>query len=27
VKLITSLGAVVGTHGGPGTVGLLWFQR
>jgi DegV family protein with EDD domain len=27
VKLVTSLGAVVGTHGGPGTVGLLWFQR
>lgn len=26
VKLITSLGAVVGTHAGPGTVGFFWFQ-
>ena len=26
VKLVTSLGAVVGTHAGPGTVGLSWFQ-
>jgi fatty acid-binding protein DegV len=23
---VTSLGAVVGTHAGPGTVGLFWFQ-
>ena len=27
VKLVTSLGAVVGTHAGPGTVGFFWFQR
>ena len=27
VKLITSLGAVVGTHAGPGTVGFFWFQH
>jgi len=26
VELVTSLGAVVGTHAGPGTVGLGWFQ-
>ena len=26
VKLVTSLGADVGTHAGPGTVGLFWFQ-
>lgn len=26
VKLVTSLGAVVGTHAGPGTVGFFWFQ-
>jgi DegV family protein with EDD domain len=27
VKLVTTLGAVVGTHAGPGTVGFAWFQR
>ena len=27
VKLVTSLGAVVGTHAGPGTVGFFWFQH
>ena len=27
IKLVTSLGAVVGTHAGPGTVGFFWFQR
>jgi DegV family protein with EDD domain len=27
VKLVTSLGAVVGTHAGPGTVGFSWFQQ
>jgi DegV family protein with EDD domain len=27
VKLVTSLGAVVGTHAGPGTVGFFWFQE
>jgi DegV family protein with EDD domain len=27
VKLVTTLGAVVGTHAGPGTVGFFWFQR
>jgi DegV family protein with EDD domain len=27
VKLVTNLGAVVGTHAGPGTVGFFWFQR
>jgi len=27
VKLVTSLGAVVGTHAGPGTVGFFWFQQ
>ena len=26
VKLVTSLGAVVGTHASPGTVGFFWFQ-
>ncbi len=26
VKLTTTLGAVVGTHAGPGTVGFCWFQ-
>jgi fatty acid kinase fatty acid binding subunit len=26
VKLVTSLGGVVGTHAGPGTVGFFWFQ-
>ena len=26
VELVTSLGAVVGTHAGPGTVGFFWFQ-
>jgi DegV family protein with EDD domain len=26
VKLVTSLGAVVGTHAGPGTVGFFWYQ-
>ena len=27
VKLVTTLGAVVGTHAGPGTVGFFWFQQ
>ena len=27
IKLVTSLGAVVGTHAGPGTVGFFWFQH
>jgi len=27
VKLVTSLGAVVGTHAGPGTIGFFWFQQ
>jgi DegV family protein with EDD domain len=27
VKLVTSLGAVVGTHAGPGTVGFFWYQQ
>ena len=27
VKLVTTLGAVVGTHAGPGTVGFFWFQH
>jgi fatty acid-binding protein DegV len=27
VELVTSLGAVVGTHAGPGTVGFFWFQE
>jgi DegV family protein with EDD domain len=26
VKLVSTLGAVVGTHAGPGTVGFFWFQ-
>ena len=26
VELVTNLGAVVGTHAGPGTVGFFWFQ-
>ena len=26
VEIVTTLGAVVGTHGGPGTVGLFWFD-
>jgi fatty acid kinase fatty acid binding subunit len=26
VELVTDLGAVVGTHAGPGTVGLFWFD-
>ncbi len=26
VELVTTLGAVVGTHAGPGTVGFSWFQ-
>jgi fatty acid kinase fatty acid binding subunit len=26
IELITSLGAVVGTHAGPGTIGFFWFQ-
>jgi DegV family protein with EDD domain len=26
VRLVTTLGAVVGTHAGPGTVGFFWFQ-
>ena len=25
LELVTSLGPVVGTHAGPGTVGLFWF--
>jgi fatty acid-binding protein DegV len=25
VELVTTLGAVVGTHAGPGTVGFFWF--
>ena len=25
VELVTTLGAVVGTHAGPGTVGLFWY--
>ena len=27
VRLVTTLGAVVGTHAGPGTVGFFWFQQ
>jgi DegV family protein with EDD domain len=27
IKLVTTLGAVVGTHAGPGTIGFFWFQR
>ena len=26
VEIVTSLGAVVGTHAGPGTLGLFWFD-
>jgi len=26
IELVTSLGAVVGTHAGPGTVGFFFFQ-
>jgi fatty acid-binding protein DegV len=26
IEVATSLGAVVGTHAGPGTVGLFWFD-
>jgi fatty acid-binding protein DegV len=26
VEISTTLGAVVGTHAGPGTVGLFWFD-
>jgi fatty acid-binding protein DegV len=26
IELVTSLGAVVGTHAGPGTVGFFWLQ-
>ena len=26
IEMATTLGAVVGTHGGPGTVGLFWFD-
>lgn len=26
IEIVTTLGAVVGTHAGPGTVGLFWFQ-
>jgi fatty acid-binding protein DegV len=25
VEIVTTLGAVVGTHAGPGTVGFFWF--
>jgi DegV family protein with EDD domain len=27
VRLVTTLGAVVGTHAGPGTIGFFWFQN
>ena len=27
IRMVTSLGAVVGTHAGPGTVGFFWYQR
>jgi len=27
IDLVTSLGAVVGTHAGPGTVGFFWFEE
>lgn len=27
IDLVTTLGAVVGTHAGPGTVGFFWFQQ
>ena len=26
IEIVTTLGAVVGTHAGPGTVGLFWFD-
>jgi DegV family protein with EDD domain len=26
IEIVTTLGAVVGTHAGPGTVGLFWFE-
>ena len=26
IEMTTTLGAVVGTHGGPGTVGFFWFD-
>ena len=26
IELVEMLGAVVGTHGGPGTVGFFWWQ-
>jgi DegV family protein with EDD domain len=26
VDIVTTLGPVIGTHGGPGTIGLFWFQ-
>jgi fatty acid-binding protein DegV len=26
IEVATSLGAVVGTHAGPGTVGVFWFD-
>ena len=25
IEIVTTLGAVVGTHAGPGTVGFFWF--
>jgi fatty acid-binding protein DegV len=26
LELVTTLGPVVGSHAGPGTVGLFWFE-
>jgi fatty acid-binding protein DegV len=26
LDIVTPLGPVIGTHGGPGTLGLFWFQ-
>jgi fatty acid-binding protein DegV len=26
IEVVTTLGAVVGTHAGPGTVGFFWFD-
>jgi fatty acid-binding protein DegV len=26
IEIMTTLGAVVGTHAGPGTVGFFWFE-
>jgi fatty acid-binding protein DegV len=26
IEIVTTLGAVVGTHAGPGTVGFFWFE-